>query len=270
MIGAAPVNRLLSAVMPGATRRARHISVRNALVAKSHWSTVTTGVLEPFLYLLSVGVGVSVLVGDIEVDGRVYDYTTFVAPAMLASAAMSGAIAESTYNTYGKFKWDNTYEAMTATPLTPGDIALGELLYAQGRGTVYSFIFLCAIGLLGLAESWWALLALPAGMLIGVAFSAVGLAAVTYMRSWEDFDLVLLVQVSLFLFSATFYPLSVYPPALQVLARFSPLYHGAALTRDLILGTVGWADVGHVAVLLAMAVFGLRLASKRFAVLLYA
>jgi len=96
-------------------------------VAKSRWSPVVTGVFEPFLYLLSVGVGVSVLVGDIVFDGRTYDYTTFVAPAMLASAAMSGAIAESTYSTYGKFKWDKTYEAMTATPLTPGDIAVGEL-----------------------------------------------------------------------------------------------------------------------------------------------
>ena len=256
--------------MPGASVRGRHVSVRNAMVVKSRWTTITSGVLEPFLYLLSVGVGVSVLVGDIVVDGRTYDYTTFVAPAMLASAAMSGAIAESTYNTYGKFKWDKTYEAMTATPLTPGDIAFGELLYAQGRGSAYSFVFWCAIVVLGLAESWWAILALPAAVLIGIAFSAAGLAAVTFMRTWEDFDKVLLVQVSLFLFSATFYPLSVYPEPLQVIARLSPLYHGAALCRDLMLGTVGVADIGHTAVLVVMSVLCLRLAAKRFTVLLYA
>ena len=138
------MNRLLGVLMPGASLRARHVSVRNATVVKSQWAAVVTGIFEPFLYLLSVGVGVSVLVGDIVVDGRTYDYTTFVAPAMLASAAMSGAIAESTYNTYGKFKWHNTYEAMTATPLTPGDIAFGELLYSQARGSAYSFIFWCS------------------------------------------------------------------------------------------------------------------------------
>ena len=256
--------------MPGASARARHIAARNTLVAKSRWSPVVTGVFEPFLYLLSVGVGVSVLVGDIVFDGRTYDYTTFVAPAMLASAAMSGAIAESTYSTYGKFKWDKTYEAMTATPLTPGDIAVGELVYSQGRGSANSFVFLCAIVVLGLAESWWAILAFPAAVLIGVAFASAGLAAVTYMRTWEDFDKVLLVQVSLFLFSATFYPLSVYPEPLQIIARFSPLYHGAALCRDLVLGTVGVDDLGHVAFLVVMSAVCLRLAAKRFAVLLYA
>lgn len=263
------MSRVARTLMPGATSRARHVAGRNAIAARSHWLIVVSGVFEPFFYLLSVGVGVSLLVGDIEVDGRVYDYTVFVAPAMMASAAMSGAIAESTYNTYGKLKWDRLYDGMTATPLSPSDIALGELLYAQARGTLYSGVFLLAMVALGLVQSWWALLALPAAMLIGVAFSAAGLAGVTYIRTWEDFDLVLLVQVGLFLFSATFYPLSVYPPVVQWVARLSPLYHGAALCRDLVLGTVGWDDLAHVAVLLAMAVACLRLAGRRFGALLH-
>ncbi len=263
------MSRVAALLMPGATWRFRHVAGRNTLAARSNWATVLSGATEPFFYLLSVGVGVSVLVGDIEVDGRVYDYTAFVAPAMLASAAMSGAIAESTYNTYGKLKWDKLYDGMTATPLSPSDIALGELAYAQARGSMYSAFFLAAMFALGLVQSWWALLTLPAAILIGIAFSAVGLASVTYMRSWEDFDLVLLVQIGLFLFSATFYPLSVYPTAVQWIARCSPLYHGAALCRDLVLGTVGWADLVHAGVLVAMAVVGLRLAGSRFALLLH-
>jgi lipooligosaccharide transport system permease protein len=242
---------------------------RNLTVARRFRWAVLTGVFEPFFYLLSVGVGVAVLVGDITVGGRTYDYTEFVAPAMMASAAMSAAIAESTYNTFGKLKWDNTYEGMIATPLTPSDIALGELLYAQGRGAVYSAIFLVAMVALGLVHSWWALFALPAAVLVGVAFAGAGLAAVTYMRSWEDLESVLLVQVSLFLFSATFYPLSVYPEPLQWVARLSPLYHGASLCRDLVLGTPGWSALGHVTFLVIMAVGFLRLAGHRFKVLLH-
>lgn len=264
------MKRVLGLLMPGATRRSQYVTMRNVTVARRSWSVWFSGLFEPFFYLLSVGVGVAVLVGDVVVDGRTYDYTAFVAPAMMASAAMSAAIAESIYNTYGKLKWDKTYDGMTATPLTPSDIALGEMLYAQARGTLYSAIFLVAMLTLGLVKSWWAVLALPAVMLVGIAFSAAGLAAVTFMRSWEDFDIVLLVQVSLFLFSATFYPLSVYPPALQMVARLSPLYHGASLCRDLVLGTVGWSDVGHAAFLIVMIVVCLRMAGRRFSILLHA
>ena len=263
------MTRVAGLLMPGATGRARHVAARNATAARGYWRTMISGLFEPFFYLLSIGVGVSVLVGDVEFDGRVYDYTTFVAPAMLASAAMGGAIAESTYNTFGKLKWDKLYDGLTATPLTPSDIALGELLFAQARGSLYSAVFLVAMVVLGLVPSWWAVLALPAVILIGIAFSAAGLAAATYLRTWEDFDLVLLVQVSLFLFSATFYPLSVYPPVLQQIARLSPLYHGVALCRDLVLGTPGWATVGHTAVLTVLAVAALRLAGRRFATLLH-
>lgn len=271
--GPNPVRRLLARLsallLPGATTRSVQVTARNVIVVRNTWTMLVTGLFEPFVYLLSVGVGVSVLVGDIVVDGRTFDYTVFVAPAMLASSAMNGAIAETTYNAYAKLKWEKTWEAMIATPLSPSDVALGELLYAQLRGAVYSAIFLVAMVVLGLVQSWWAVLVLPAVVLIGVAFSAVGLFIVTFMRTWEDFDAVLLGQVALFLFSATFYPLSVYPEALQVIARLSPLYHGVALCRDLVLGTVGVDDLAHVAVLVVMAIVGLRLAGRRFRRLLY-
>lgn len=259
----------MAALVPGFGGGWSHIVARNYRSMRSAWWPALTGVFEPFTFLASIGIGVSVLVGDIEVDGRAYDYTTFVAPAMLASAAMSGAIMESTYNIFAKLHWQKTYHAMAATPLTPTDIAVGEITFAQLRGSIYSAIFLLAMLVLGLIESWWALLALPAAVLIGVAFSAAGLVVVTLMRSWQDFELILLGQMVMFLFSATFYPLSVYPAAIQLVARLSPLYHGAALCRDLVLGTPGWHDLGHTAVLVTMAVLCLRLAARRFTALLY-
>lgn len=246
-----------------------HVAHRNYLVTRAGWWPILSGLFEPFIYLTSIGLGISVLVGDVTVDGRTFSYTEFVAPAMLASAAMIGALAETSYNIFSKFHWDRTYQGMTATPLSPADIAIGELLFAQFRGTLNSAVFLVAMAALGLVGSWWALLALPAAMLIGVAFSAAGLVLVSFMTTWEHFDRVYLGQLVLFLFSATFYPLDVYPEPLQWLARLSPLYHGASLCRDLVLGTVGIADLAHVAVLLAMAGFGLRIATRRFARLLH-
>jgi lipooligosaccharide transport system permease protein len=264
------MRRALMALVPGSTGRGGTVTYRNMRAAKTFWSTVFSGLFEPFLYLLSIGVGVGALVGQIELDGRLVDYTSFVAPAMLASAAMNAAIAESTFNTFSKLHWDNTYEAMIATPLTPSDIALGELGFAQARGALYSLVFLAAMAVLGLVESWWAVLAFPAAIGVGLAFGSAGLVAVTFMRTWEDMDLVLLFQVGLFLFSATFYPLDVYPQALQYVAWFSPLYHGATLCRNLVLGTVGPADLIHAGVLVVVTVVALRVAGRRYRLLLHA
>jgi lipooligosaccharide transport system permease protein len=261
--------RLLGLVAPGATGRARHVTIRNVIAVRRNYAPLATGLVEPFFYLLSIGVGVGALVGDVVDGGVTYDYTTFVAPAMLAAAAMNGAISESTFNIFAKLRWDKLYDAVIATPLSPSDVAVGELLFAQLRGTFYSATFLAAMAILGLVPSWWGILALPAATLIGVAFSAAGLTIVTRFRTWEDFEVVLLVQMAMFLFSATFYPLDVYPRALQLLANVSPLYHGVALCRDLILGRPDLATVGHAVFLAVMAIVFLRLASKRFTTLLY-
>jgi lipooligosaccharide transport system permease protein len=263
------MSRLLWGLMPGATGRSRQVTVRNILVMRHQYAPVLTGLVEPFFYLLSIGVGVGALVGEVGYEGRSYDYTAFVAPAMLAAAAMNAAISESTFNIFAKLRWDRLYEAMIATPLSPSDIALGELAFAQLRGAFYSTVFLATMLGLGLVHSWWALLALPATVLVGLAFATAGLCAVSWFRAWEDSDAVILVQTVLFVFSATFYPLSVYPPLLQKVVMLSPLYHGVALCRDLVLGHPGWDDLGHAAFLAVMAAVLSRLAARRFTVLLY-
>ena len=254
---------LLGVALVRPSGRAVHITSRNALVYVRYWYMFVSGFAEPFLYLLSIGVGVGTLVGAVELDGRSVPYESFVAPGMLASAAMNGAVFDSTFSVFFKLKYARVYDAVLATPLGPRDVAVGEIGWALLRGQVYAAAFLVVALVAGLVPSWWALLALPAAGLIGFAFAAVGMAATTFMRSWTDFDLVNLVIVPLFLFSATFYPLSTYPQGLQLVVEATPLYHGVALVRALLLGEVEPSLLGHVAYLAAMGALGLIVAARR-------
>ena len=142
-------------------------------------------------------------------------------------------------------------------------MAAGEIAYAQLRGTLYSTVFLLIMAVAGHVESWWGVLALPACVLIGFAFSAVGMMATTFMRSWQDMDLVPTAVLPLFLLSTTFYPLDVYPPALRPVVQLSPLYHGVELVRSATLGVADWSLLGHAAVLATMAAVGLVITGRR-------
>jgi lipooligosaccharide transport system permease protein len=181
---------------------------------------------------------------------------------------MNGAIYESTFNIFFKLKWGKVYDAMLATPLRPIDIAMGEIGWSLIRGGLYALGFMAVMITFGLAESWWALMAVPGALLIGFAFAAAGMAATTFMRSWQDFDLVQLVTLPLFLFSATFFPLDVYPPVVQRLTNVSPLYHGVEMIRALTLGTVDAGVLGHAAFLAVMGAVGLTVAQRRLGRLL--
>jgi lipooligosaccharide transport system permease protein len=195
-------------------------------------------------------------------------YGEFVAPALLAASAMNGAVYESTFNIFSKLRFSRLYDAVLATPVEPRDIAVGELVWSLLRGAIYAVAFLVWRGWPDSCARPWALLALPAATLIGFAFAGIGLTATTFMTSWQDFDLIQLVLMPLFLFSATFYPLDVYPPALQAIAHVSPLYHGVQLTRGLMLGVLQPMLLVHAGILLVIGVVGLRFASRRFAELL--
>ena len=116
---------------------------------------------------------------------------------------------------------------------------------------------------LGMTESPWALMAIPTATLIGFAFGSVGLAATTWMKSWQDFDLVTLATIPLFLFSGTFFPIDAYPPVLQALVKISPLYHGVELLRGFTLGVIDWSMIGHAAFLVVMGLIGAVIAARR-------
>jgi lipooligosaccharide transport system permease protein len=120
----------------------------------------------------------------------------------------------------------------------------------------------------GLLVSPWALLALPAALVVAFAFAAVGMAATSFMRSWQDFDLVTLAILPMFLFSTTFYPLTVYPRWLQLVVECLPLYHAVELMRGLTTGIVGIGLLGHLAYFVVMIVLGVAVAARRLGALL--
>jgi lipooligosaccharide transport system permease protein len=244
-------------------KRFLRMTERNVVGYVRAWPILLTGVVEPFLYLLSIGLGVGALVGDITYAGRQVPYETFVASGMLATAAMNGAVFDTTFNFFIRLRYAKLYDAVLATPLEPRDVALGEVTWALMRGTFYSAAFLVTMALFGLTESWWAIAALPATVLIGAAFASIGLAGATYLRSILDFDFVNLAITPMFLFSATFFPLSQYPDGLATVIRFTPLYQGVALCRALTTGEVGVDLLVHVGYLLGMVVVGVAVASRR-------
>ena len=153
--------------------------------------------------------------------------------------------------------------AVLATPVTPVDVAIGEITWALMRGSLYSISFVGVMLLMGLISSWWAVLTIPAVVLTGYAFAAIGTACTTYMRSWQDFDKITLAQLPLFLFSATFFPVTAYPDTIRWVVELTPLYRGVVLCRELTTGAVSMASVWSVLYLVVMGVLGLLLVRRR-------
>ncbi len=255
--------RLLN--LPGG--RGVHLFERNVMSHRRTWAIIVSGFFEPLFYLLALGYGLGGYVGEVVIDGEPIEYAAFVAPALLAASAFNGAFYDAT-NIFWKLRYQKLYDAVLSTPLGPKDIAVGETAFALFRGLIYAVGFFAVILALGLVYSWWALLALPATVFIGFAFAGAGIAAVTYMRSWQDFDILNLAVLPMFLFSATFFPLSTYPGWLQAIVQVTPLYHAVSLLRALTTGAVGGAQLVDVAYLAMLGLGGAWLASRRIAKLL--
>jgi lipooligosaccharide transport system permease protein len=253
--------------LPG--MRGLRLIERHARLYRRMWLLIVAGAAEPLFYMLSVGVGIGGLIGTVTGPaGQPVPYREFVAPGLLAVSALNGALNDSTFNIFGRLKFDKLYDAVLTTPLGAQDVAFAEIGWAVLRGMLYSVTFLIVIAALGLVASPWALLALPVAALISFATAAIGVFLTTYMKSWQDLDYVLLVAVPLFLFSGTFYPLSVYPRPVALIVEWTPLYQGVVLLRDLVLGVPSPDLAWRAAYLVALGVAGLALAGRRIAKLL--
>jgi lipooligosaccharide transport system permease protein len=235
---------------------------RNVMVYRRTWMILFSGFFEPLFYLFFFVYPLERFIGNVTTGGETLEYAAFVAPALLAASAMNGAFYDAT-NVFWKLRYGKVYDAMLSTPVGPKDVAVGETMWAVVRALLYSAAFLFVIAALGLVDSWWGVLALPACFVIGFGFAGAGIAAVTWMRNWKDFDIVQLVMLPMFMFSATFYPISVYPEVLEWAVRVLPLYHGIELIRALTTGAVGATQLLNVVYLGVMGLVGMWIASRR-------
>ncbi len=225
-LGRVPLRRFL----PFGSRHSVHIIERNRLIFSRAWMIIFSGFFEPLFYLLGIGFGLGSLIGTVQgPDGSQIPYAVFVAPALLATSAMNGAVYDST-NMFFRLRYEKAYDGMLATPLNVGDVALGEIIWALGRGSLTA---------------------------------AAGLTAVSFMRSWQDLDLIFVITLPLFLFSGTFFPITAYPESLRFIVEITPLYRGVDLVRGLTTGFVGVSQLIDVVYLFVMGTVFLLIASRR-------
>jgi lipooligosaccharide transport system permease protein len=254
----------------------RRIRTPMWLRASSYWayqykrtwrSSIVTSFLIPVLYLAAMGVALGSLIDQHShgVDG--VSYVAFLAPGLLAGTAMQIGTNDSTYPVMGGIKWMRTYFAQLASPLSVYDVLLGHLAWIAARLAIVVTIYLGVMAAFGVVYSPWAVFALPAAVLTGMAFSApISAYAATLDTDAPFTTLYRFAIIPLFLFSGTFFPVSQLPTWLQPVAYLTPLYHGVALCRDLTLGMVTlWPDLGHAAYLALWAGGGYALGRRTFA-----
>jgi lipooligosaccharide transport system permease protein len=246
---------------------ARRLVERNILVYRHQWIIIFSGVFEPVFYLLGIGLGIGGIVGNVPerfVAGREISYLAFVAPALVATAAMNGAVFETIFNVFFKLNFAKTYDGVLATPMGITEIAIGEMLWALIRAALYAVAMFVIMLAFGLVLSPLGVLTVPAALLVAAAFAAAGLAGTSYLRTVNDFDVPMgLIVMPMFLFSGTFFPIEVYPEPLQWLMQALPLYHGINLIRGLSLGLVGPAQIWDTVYLVAFFAICMTIAMRQ-------
>jgi lipooligosaccharide transport system permease protein len=227
-------------------------------------ASVGSTILNPVLYLGALGVGLGTIVN--RGHGLGVPYLDYVAPGILASTAMMVASFESAYRVMAAIRWTRQFHAMLATPLGIRDVVFGHQLYAATRVGIASAIYLVVIAAFGAIHSWIAVFALPAAVLLGLAFSAPITALAAWMETDQGFNAIFRFGITpMFLFSGTFFPVSRLPQGIRELAWATPTWHGVDLLRHLTLGdAAAWPSLGHAAYLAVWGVLGLRFAQRTF------
>jgi lipooligosaccharide transport system permease protein len=247
------------------SRNARAVIARGLLATKSsNWLVMLSGFFEPVLFLISMGVGLGAIVGPVQgPGGGEISYAAYIAPALLAVSAMNGAVYDSTWNVFFKMNFAKLYQGMLYTSLGPLDVAMGEIFLALLRGLLYAMGFTAVMGVMGLITTPWALLMIPASVLIAFGFASIGMGITSFLKTFQQMDWINFIMLPMFLFSATFYPLSVYPQAIQWLIQAMPLWHGVELLRQISVGTFTAATPVHIGYYLVMTAVGMLLTTVR-------
>ncbi len=223
-----------------------------------------SGFVEPVFYLLAFGFGLGNFVGRVaDAGGQQMSYATYIAPALLATSAMNGALADSTWNVFFKMHFGKFYNAVMATSLGALDTAAGEIGWATLRGACYAVGFMSIVTPLHLVPSAWAILAIPAAAVVAFGFASVGMAITSYMESMQQLNWVNFLLLPMFLFSGAFFPLDGFPWALQQVIHALPLWQAIAMLRGLMYGQLDQALFWHVAYFACFCVVGLAFTTRR-------
>lgn len=262
------VHRLSSSARPLPSLYSGNVTavLERGLIAirRQNWGILVSGFFEPVFYLLSMGIGMGGLVGTVAViGGQEVSYAAYIAPALLATSAMNGAIYDSTWNVFFKMHFARLYQGMLSTSLGPLDVALGEILLALMRGFLYAIGFMAVLAVMGLVTSPWALLMIPMAVLVAFGFASFGMGATSWMKTFQHMDLINFVMLPMFLFSATLFPIDVYPAPIQWFVMAMPLWHGVEVMRQLSVGAISWTTLGHVSYFLVMTAIGLWVTTVR-------
>ncbi|HEX2849126.1 MAG TPA: ABC transporter permease [Acidimicrobiales bacterium] len=238
-------------------------------VYRSTWrGSLVSSFLAPVLYLAAMGIGLGSLIHAPARTSHLggLSYLAFVGPGLLAASAMQIASSESTFPVMAGIKWLRTWHGMLATPIRVRDLVNGEFVWIMFRVALAAVAYLIVLTLFGIATGPMALLAVPAAVLCGMAFSTPIAAFAATQETDQGFVLIFRLGVMpLFLFSGTFFPVSQLPRVLQPVARVTPLWHGVELTRAFVLDRVDWVGVVvHVAYLLAWVLVGWAIARRTF------
>jgi lipooligosaccharide transport system permease protein len=244
--------------------RPQQVLLRNWISFKSSaWIAVVSGFLEPVLYLLSFGYGVGSLVGNISTSTGKVSYAAFIAPGLLATSAMNGAMLDSTWNVFFKLNESRLYNAILATSLGPLDVALGEIAWALMRGGAYAAAFTIIVSALGLVTTWWGILAIPAAVIVAFGFASFGMAITSYMKSHHEMNFFYIFMMPMFLFSGAFYPLTVFPGWAQAIIKALPLRQAIELITSCMTGHFTIHIFSNLAYFAVMIFVGLFFTTKR-------
>lgn len=238
---------------------------RNLIVwRKLFWSSLTTNVLDPLIFLFAFGYGLGAIVEQI--GGM--SYLTFVVPGMMCYGAMFASSFEATVSTYARFSLQRTWDAILSTPVSLTELMLGEMLWAASKG-MFSACCVIVIGTLwgGVPEFAGALLALPVIALGAVCFASCGLVATAHAKSWDLFAYFFTFWVTpMFVFSGTFFEVTRFPWFIQAIAWALPMTHLIAVVRPLTAGVPldALAAAGHLAYVAVLSAAAFALARHRF------
>ena len=232
---------------------------RDWLVTRRSWHiSFLTPLLEPILYVTSLGFGFRILIPEVRYEGLTLTYVVFMAPAIIATNMMYTAFFENTFSSFVRMYYQKTYDAIMATPLSVNEIIAGEIMWGATKSLMAAGIMTGVLSLFGLVHYPTGLGLLPLAFLGGLLFGAIGMIFTGIVKHIDMFNLPIFLFITpMYLFSGTFFPLENLPGWAQVVAWFLPLSHLVTLARNLCLGTVTWANVlfsgGYLVVATALA-----------------